>query len=146
MATSELKRFTKYGILVRIKPEYLVKFLGVLMADLKAKNCWLPPAEPGTGSSVKGPTPRTRQAIVILPGLADWRQRRTIANATRLEGWLLSRHVSGNSRFDASLPHKCGVPKLAGTPHLCGRAPKMRIAGTKGLEAHRAGGSTRSMQ
>src|SRR6266516_5165030 len=34
----------------------------------------------------------------------------------------------GNSRFDASLPHKCGVPKLAGTPHLCGSAPKMRIA------------------
>src|SRR2546426_4275968 len=26
------------------------------------------------------------------------------------------------------LPHKCGVPKLAGTPHLCGSAPKMRIA------------------
>src|SRR6266700_3770889 len=40
--------------------------------------------------------------------------------------WLLE---LGNSRFEASLPHKCGVPKLAGTPHLCGRAPKMRIAG-----------------
>src|SRR5205809_132418 len=39
--------------------------------------------------------------------------------------WLLE---LGNSRFEASLPHKCGVPKLAGTPHLCGRAPKMRIA------------------
>src|SRR6266478_9373553 len=39
--------------------------------------------------------------------------------------WLLE---LGNSRFEASLPHKCGVPKLAGTPHLCGRAPKTRIA------------------
>src|SRR5437667_8203122 len=35
----------------------------------------------------------------------------------------------GNPRLDASLPHKCGVPRLAGTPHLCGRASKMRIAG-----------------
>src|SRR5205085_227295 len=27
-----------------------------------------------------------------------------------------------------TLPHKCGGPKPARTPHLCGRVPKMRIA------------------
>src|SRR6266478_3748545 len=29
--------------------------------------------------------------------------------------------LSPSGAQDSSLPHKCGVPKLAGTPHLCGR-------------------------
>jgi len=40
---------------------------------------------------------------------------------------------SGYSRFDASLPHKCGVPRLAGSLHLCGSALKMRIAASWGV-------------
>ncbi len=29
--------------------------------------------------------------------------------------------ASGSTRQNSSLPHKCGGPNLAGTPHLCGR-------------------------
>jgi hypothetical protein len=29
--------------------------------------------------------------------------------------------------FGALLPHECGVPNPAGTPHLCGRAPKREL-------------------
>jgi len=48
MPNIELKRFTKYGVLLHIKTEHLVKFLGLFMADLKARNCCVPVTEPGS--------------------------------------------------------------------------------------------------
>ena len=39
---------------------------------------------------------------------------------------------------NSSLPHKCGVPNLAGTPHLCGSgAPQKNLGEKNGLTRHR---------
>src|SRR6266478_2787148 len=88
MAKIELKRFTKYGVLWQIKSEFLVKFLGVFMAELKAKNCWVPPAEPGsegyyTGFAEMLKSPEKRPEAMVEALLA-MEEQVTPANWPRL--------------------------------------------------------------